>query len=128
MIPRWVRPLFVFAALYDIGLGLGFMLGFEPIFHRFGVQLPNHDAYVQLPAAMIVTFGLGFAMVSRDPARHRGIITLGVLMKLSFAGVVLAHRFFGEIPGMWVPFAVCDLLFMLAFLVALAVVPEPQPA
>jgi len=128
MTPRWVRPLFVLAALYDIGLGLGFMLGFEPIFHRFGVQLPNHDAYVQLPAAMIVTFGLGFAMVSRDPARHRGIITLGVLMKLSFAGVVLAHRLFGEIPGMWVPFALCDLLFMVAFLAALAVVPEPQAA
>ena len=131
MIPNWMRPLFVVAALYDIVLGAVFALGFRAIYARAGIELPNHDAYVQLPAAFIATFGLGFWLVSQDPARHRGIITLGVLMKLSFAGIVLVHRFTDGIPDMWVPFAVCDALFLIAFLVALSALPPeraPLPA
>lgn len=126
MIPGWVRPLFVVAALYDFVLGVVFTFGFRSIYGRFGIALPNHDAYVQLPGMLIAVFGLGFWMVSRDPQRQRGIIVLGVLLKLVFSGVVLYHRIFGSIPDMWVPFAVADALFMLAFLAALRVLPAEQ--
>ena len=128
MIPSWVRPLFLVAAVYDLVLGLGFGLGFKTLYTRFGIPLPNHDAYVQLPAALIVIFGIAFWMVWRDPVRNRNLIVLGVLLKLAFSGVVLAHRVFASIPDMWVPFAVADALFMVAFLAALRVVPAPGGA
>lgn len=127
MMPGWLRPLFLTAAIYDLVLGVVFGLGFRPIYSRFGIELPNHDAYVQLPAALIAVFGVGFWFVARDPVRHRGIVTLGVLLKLSFAGIVLAHRFTDGIPDLWVPFAVCDLLFAVAFLAALPAIPERRP-
>ncbi|MEO5617409.1 MAG: hypothetical protein ABIS67_06530 [Candidatus Eisenbacteria bacterium] len=126
MIPNWVRPLFLAAAIYDLVLGLVFGLGFKAIYTRFGIALPNHDAYVQLPAAMIAIFGLGFWMVSRDPVRNRNLIVLGVLLKLAFSGVVLGHRFFAGIPDLWVPFAVADAIFMFAFLAALRAVPATR--
>ncbi len=128
MIAGWIRPLFVVAALYDLVLGLVFALGFRPIYARFGIALPNHDAYVQLPGLLIATFGIGFWFVSRDPVRQRAIIVLGVLLKLAFSGVVFYHRVFGSIPDMWVPFAVFDALFMVAFLAALRALPAEQRA
>lgn len=128
MIAGWIRPLFVVAALYDIVLGAAFAFAFRPIYGRFGIALPNHDAYVQLPGLLIAIFGIGFWIVSRDPARQRAIIGLGVLLKLAFTGVVLYHRLFGSIPGMWVPFAVVDLLFAIAFLAALRALPREARA
>jgi len=125
---EWVKPLFVVAALYDLVLGTVFALGFKIILPRFGVPLPNHDAYLQLPAALIAIFGIAFWFVARDPARNRDIIKLGVLLKLAFSGIVLAHYARGTMPPMWVPFAVADLVFMAAFLAALRAVPAWRPS
>lgn len=123
---EWVRPLFLLAAVYDIVLGLVFALGFKSIMPRFQVPLPNHDAYVQLPAALIAIFGIGFWYVARDPKRNRDLIRLGVMLKLAFSGIVLWHYAAGTMPAMWVPFAVADLAFLAAFLMALAALKEPR--
>jgi hypothetical protein len=122
---EWVSPLFVFAALYDIVLGLIYGLAFRPIYARFGIALPNHDGYVQLPAALILVFGVGFWFVARAPERNRDLIKLGIGMKAAFCAVVLGHYFLASIPAMWIPFALADLLFGIAFLMALRVVPAP---
>jgi hypothetical protein len=118
MIARWVRPLFVLAALYDIVLGLVFFFAFGPIYAHFVIPLPNHNAYVELPAALTAIFGLGFALVARDPQRNRDIIRLGILMKLAFSLIVLSYAIRGAIPGMWVPLAWIDLGFAIAFIAA----------
>ena len=76
MTPGWIRPLFVVAAAYDLILGVVFGIAFKPIMTSFGIALPNHDAYVQLPAAMIAVFGIGFGFVAADPPRNRDIIKL----------------------------------------------------
>jgi hypothetical protein len=114
----WVRPLFMIAALYDLILGVVFFFAFKPIYGRFIIPLPNHDAYVQLPAALIAIFGLGFWFVAQDPERNRDLITLGVLMKLAFSGIILSYAFRDAIPSMWVPLAWIDLAFMVAFIAA----------
>lgn len=123
---EWVRPLFLLAAGYDLVLGVVFAVGFRSILPRFQVPLPNHDAYVQLPAALIAIFGIGFWYVARDPMRNRDLIRLGVMLKLAFSGIVLGHYFAGTMPAMWVPFAVADLAFMAAFLMALSALKEPR--
>jgi len=128
MTPKWIRPLFVVAAAYDILLGLIFLLAFRQIYAAFGVTLPNHDAYVLFGAALVAVFGIGFYFVSRDPERNRDIIKLGVLLKLSYAGIVLAYHFRHQIPAMWVPFAYIDLVFMIAFLLALRALPAARAA
>lgn len=120
-----VRPLFRLAALYDIVLGLVYGLAYRTIYAKFAIALPNHDAYVQLPAALILVFGVGFWFVSRAPGRNRDLIRVGVMMKLAFSAIVFGHFLLGSIPTMWVPFAAIDLLFAIAFVMALRVLPEP---
>ncbi len=122
---EWIRPLFVVAGCYDLILGLAYLLAYKPVFAHFGVGLPNHPGYVQLNAIFVAIFGLGFLLVARAPERNRDIIKLGVLLKLAYGGLVLTYYFMGNMPTMWVPWAVIDLLFMAAFLAALWALPAP---
>lgn len=119
---EWVRPLFVVAALYDLVLGIVYFVAFKALYARFGIDLPNHDAYVQLPAALIAVFGIGFWFVAQAPERNRDLIKLGVLMKIAFSAVVFGHYFLATMPTMWLPFAAIDALFAAAFVASLGAV------
>jgi hypothetical protein len=115
-----IKVLFWIAALYDLILGLVFGLFYQPIYARFGVELPNHPGYVQLSAMFIFIIGVGFYLVTRNPRENRQIILLGILMKLGFCLVVFSHLFFGTVPPIYVPFAVLDFVFLVSFLPAYA--------
>jgi hypothetical protein len=125
---EWIRPLFVFAATYDIILGVVFLLAYPAVYARFGVTLPNHPGYIQFAAAVVAIFGIGFWYVARAPERNRDIIKLGVLLKLAYSGVVLGWWFQGKLHGMFVPFAWIDLAFLLAFIAALRALPASSGA
>lgn len=115
-----IKVLFWIAALYDLILGLVFGLFYQPIYARFGVELPNHPGYVQLSAMFIFIIGVGFYLVARNPRENCQIILLGILMKIGFCLVVFSHLVFGTVPPIYVPFAVLDFLFLVSFLPAYA--------
>jgi hypothetical protein len=117
-----VRALFFVAALYDGVLGVAFLVAPAAVFSGFGVTPPNHWGYVQFPAALLVTFALMFLTVARDPEGNRNLIPYGVLLKLSYCGIVFGYWFAAGIPGMWKPFAVADLAFLLLFVWAYATI------
>jgi hypothetical protein len=117
--------LFAIAAWYDIVLGAVFGLFFKPIYERFNSTLPNHDAYVQLPALFILIFGIGFLLVSKDPVQNRAIIPLGILMKAAFCLVVFGHLLFGASIPFYIPFAVMDVFFAAWFIAAYSAVRKP---
>jgi hypothetical protein len=123
MIPmslKAIKVLFWVAALYDLVLGLVFGLFYQPIYARFGVELPNHPGYVQLSAMFIFVIGVGFSLVARNPRENRQIILLGILMKIGFCLVIFSHLIFGTVPPIYVPFAFLDFLFLVSFLPAYA--------
>ena len=113
--PRWVSPLFWLAAVYDGGLGVLFLVAPRLPFEWFEVTPPNHMAYVQFPAALLIIFGLMFVAVALRPVANRGLILYGVLLKLAYAGIAGAYWITSDIPGMWKPLAVCDLAMAVLF-------------
>jgi len=115
-----IKVLFWIAALYDLILGLVFGLFYQPIYARFGVELPNHPGYVQLSAMFIFIIGVGFYLVARNSRENCQIILLGILMKIGFCLVVFSHLVFGTVPPIYVPFAVLDFVFLVSFLPAYA--------
>jgi hypothetical protein len=127
MTPRWIRPLFIVAALYDILLGAAYFLLYPSLYARFGIELPNHPGYVQLNALFVAIMGVGFWMVANAPARNRDLIALGSLFKVAYAGIVFAYWARGLMPSMWLIWAVCDALFLVAFLAALRALPKAEP-
>jgi hypothetical protein len=107
--------LFAIAAVYDGLLGLVGLLATGWFFELFGVTPPNHPGYVQFPAALLVVFAMMFVAVARNPAKNRDLIPYGMLLKVSYAGVVLFHWLTAGLPWVWKPFAICDLVFLALF-------------
>jgi len=113
-----IKTLFLVASIYDLILGLVFGLFFKLIYNSFGVAPPENAAYIQLPAFYILIFGIGFYLVFRDPERHRGIVLLGILMKVNFICVAFGHWFAGNLPVFYLPWAVLDVIFLILFIPA----------
>ena len=44
---------------------------------------------------------------------------MGIIMKLAFVGIVAYHLMFGSVQGIWVPFALVDLVLCGFFFAAL---------
>ena len=108
---------FVFAAsgAYDGLLGLAFLLAPAAVFAHFRVTPPNHWAYVQFGAALLIIFAIMFFQVAAAPLANRNLMPYGILMKAAYSGLVLAYWVTQGIPGMWKPFAVCDVVFGILF-------------
>ncbi|RPJ29978.1 MAG: hypothetical protein EHM17_01510 [Verrucomicrobiaceae bacterium] len=115
-----IKVLFIIAALYDGILGIVFLCAPGRVFEAYGTTPPNHPGYVQFPAALLIIFAIMFAMIARDPVNNRRLIPYGILLKLSYCGIVLLHWLDGGIPGMWKPFAIFDLVFLVLFALAFA--------
>lgn len=107
--------LFIVSALYDGVLGLAFLLAGEDVFRWYNVTPPNHIGYIQFPGALLIIFGLMFLAVARNPTANRNLIPYGILLKVSYCGVVFSHWFLTGIPNMWKPFAIFDLVFIVLF-------------
>jgi hypothetical protein len=110
-----IPVLFAVAAVYDGVLGLIGLFAMEWLFRTFGVTPPNHPGYVHFPSALLIVFAVMFIAVARNPAKHRDLIVYGMLLKVSFFGVVFYHWAAAGLPNMWKPFAVADLVFFVLF-------------
>jgi hypothetical protein len=124
---RWIAPLFIIAAIYDGVLGLAFLFASEAVFQWFGVTPPNHPGYVQFPGALLIVFAVMFCSIARDPARNRNLIPYGILLKVSYCGVVLFHWLTAGIPGMWKPFCIFDFVFLILFAWAWKALSKKEP-
>lgn len=117
-VPKWIKPFFVVAGLYDGILGALFLAIPYQLFSMTNIAPPNHIGYIQFPALLLVIFGIMFLNIARDPVANRNLILYGILLKISYCGVVFLNLMQNNIPMMWVIFAVCDFIFLGLFVFA----------
>ena len=79
---------FVIAGLYDFVIGLVFLFAGASIFKAAGVPAPNHWAYSQFASLLLLVFGTMFFAIAADPIANRNLIPFGMLLKLSYTGLV----------------------------------------
>jgi hypothetical protein len=116
----WIRVLFAIAGAYDLAIGLSFLIGGVFIFDRYDVPHPNHWGYIQFASLLLMTFGAMFVQIANAPEPNRNLIPFGVLLKLSYIGVVGYWWFESGVPMMFKPFVVIDAVMLLLFLAAYA--------
>ncbi|MFH1621910.1 MAG: hypothetical protein ABIA97_02175 [Candidatus Omnitrophota bacterium] len=116
--PKWIKPLFLIAALYDGILGVMFLSIPLKVFALANVAPPNHIGYVQFPACLLIIFALMFFRIAEDPFKNRDLIIYGVMLKTSYCAVIFLHWIVQNIPLIWVPFAFFDLAFLVIFMIA----------
>jgi hypothetical protein len=113
-----IRILFVIAAIYDGLLGAAFLFCSSCVFKWFAVTPPNHAGYVHFAAALLLVFTVMFLAIAKDPEKNRNLILYGILLKVSYCGVVGFHWLTTGIPTMWKPFCIFDLCFLALFILA----------
>ena len=112
-----VRLLFAIAGLYDLIIGLVFLLFGSQRFDAAGVPQPDHWAYIQFGALLLMIFGLMFTG-ARDPVANRNLIPFGMLLKLSYMGLGTYYWIRTGCPLLFKPFVVIDAVMFVLFLLA----------
>ena len=124
----WIRPFFLLAAAYDGVLGIAFIIAPGSIFAMYGVEPPNHMAYVQFPAMLLILFAIMFYRIAMDPVRNRDLILYGCGLKIAYCSLAFWYMFTTGIPPMWVPWAYADLVFLALFILSWrSIGARPQP-
>jgi hypothetical protein len=113
--PIWISALFWISAVYDAVLGAAFLVAPNYPFDLFEVDRPNHAAYVQFPAALMIVFAVMFLAIAVKPVANRHLILYGILLKVAFVVVAGGHWLTADIPAMWKPLIVIDLAMAVLF-------------
>ncbi len=123
----FIKPLFLIAALYDGVLGIAFLIAPGAIFAMYGVEPPNHMAYVQFPALLLLLFAIMFWRVAMDPRRNRDLILYGCGLKVAYSGLAFWYEITTGVPSMWIPWAWADLVWLLLFVLSWRHLAAQQP-
>jgi hypothetical protein len=118
MSTKFARTLFTVAGVYDGVLGLVFLVAPAWAFSIHRVEPPNHLAYVQFPALLLLVFAWMFFRLAADPVGRRELILYGCGLKISYCAMVFGYSATRGIPFMWVPWAWADLVFLVLFVLA----------
>lgn len=114
MSDSWSRA-FVVAAIFNLLIGLCLLIapGAGPAL----LPLPAGDwLWPRFAGGLILAFGVGYWIVSRDLDRNRGIVGIGAFGKLLAALILLIYWIKGTI-GFWAFSAgLIDLIFALLFI------------
>ena len=118
---RWYRILFWAAAVYDVGLGITFLVFYRPVFSWLGIEdrLPEYTSYISLIAAFLLVIGIAYVLLAvGDLYRNKDLITVGVLYKAAYFAVAFWYLIAGVYPHIvfFVVFGIADLLFFFAML------------
>ena len=113
---KMIKPLFVLAGLYDGVLGIAFILFPSAIFAFYGVEPPNHMAYVQFSAMLLIVFAVMFFRVAANPVGNRELILYGCGLKISYCTMVVWYESTTGISSMWIPWAWADVVFLVLFI------------
>ncbi len=117
MSEKLIKPFYIISGLYDGVLGVAFVFAPASIFAMYEVTPPNHMAYVQFPALLLILFGIMFFRIAMDPVKNRDLILYGCGLKVSYCSMVFYYMLATGIPDMWVPWAYADLVFLVLFVI-----------
>ena len=112
-----IRLLFGVAGVYDFVIGLTFLFFGPQLFDAAGVPHPNHWGYIQFGSLLLGIFGTMFFAVAYDPLANLNLIPYGMLLKLSYTGLVVYYWITTDCPLLFKPFAIIDaVMFVLVWL------------
>jgi hypothetical protein len=108
------KPLFTVAAVFNVLVGLGILLGYSRLAPLLGFP-PQPTVWIHIIALVVLVFGYAYWRVAMDPARFREYVRLGILGKLAFVAAIYGHFLNGSATGALAILVSADLLFAVLF-------------
>lgn len=103
------------AAFFNFVIGAPLFISPEFMVAVTGTVMPADPALMKVTGALVICFGIVYAIVGGDPARYRPVIWAGLLGKLGTAFVFLPDWVAGTVPLPTILIALCDIGFCTAF-------------
>jgi len=119
------RPLFTVAAIFNVLVSLGILLGYGVVAPWLGAP-PQPTVWIHIIALVVLVFGYAYWRVATDPARFREYVVLGIAGKLSFVVAIYAHFLSGSATAALAALVSADLLFAVLFWAYLKRTPANQ--
>lgn len=123
----FARRTFLTAGIY--GLVVTLPMYFSE--HPQGIDYPpdlTHPEWYYGFAGVVIAWAIMFLFLSRDPLRYRPLMIPSIVEKLSFPPAMLVLYLQGRIPDSFLPLALIDFLFAVAFVVAYRRTKDVQPS
>jgi len=113
---RFWRFFFAVAGLFNLLGGAIGLLDVGAGFERQGLPPPVYPFAFQILLGAVMILGIGYLMVAWNPARHRGIVWIGLLTKLDGFAFTTWAIWDGQLPrsAWWQP-VVNDLVWAIGF-------------
>lgn len=119
------RGLFVLAAFVNLAVGGAMTAAPARVAEQLGVSGPGGPYAIAMVGMMIAVFGIGYAIVARNPAGNRGIVWIGIIGKLGAAALAAMQCLAGLIPTTTFALGMGDVVFAALFAVFLWRGPRP---
>jgi hypothetical protein len=123
------RRVFLAGAVWNLAGGLLIIIFSSWIFESARLSHPQPAIYYYSWIVLFMTFGVGYAMVWKNPQANRGIVVLGIVGKLAFSVVFLASMAASphQIPRIFLIPVNGDLVFAGLFWAYLQSTANPVP-
>ncbi|MFW9947120.1 MAG: hypothetical protein ACFFDX_09860, partial [Candidatus Odinarchaeota archaeon] len=82
----------------------------------FGVAVPPSMIWLQLSLILILIFGIGYIIVSRNLEKNYGLVFIGAVAKLMFFILVLIYFILGDVNFLIVLLGGIDLIMACLFI------------
>lgn len=107
------RRVFLAGALWNLAGGLLILIFSNWIFESARLSRPEPPIFFHSWIVLFMTFGVGYAMVWKNPRANRGMVVLGIIGKLAFSAVFLASMALSpsQIPRLFLILVNGDLVF-----------------
>jgi hypothetical protein len=117
---EYYKILFLIGGIWNIGAAISCWIGsiFIPslFFKMFGMPSPASLFPFHAMFWFIMTFGIGYIMVSRDISKNHGVILIGMLGKIIFFIDCLTTLLLKEANIMLLFTGIVDLVFAILFI------------
>jgi hypothetical protein len=105
-----------FAAGYNLLAGIGMLCFVHEGYKLLGMHKPELNLPVQVVGMLVAVFGVGYALVARDPVGNRNVLLLGFLTKLLGPLLCLGYVAIGKLPPIFIAvLLVSDLMYLPPF-------------
>ncbi|MBB39609.1 MULTISPECIES: hypothetical protein [Hyphomonas] len=104
------------AAFFNFAIGAPLFISPETMVAMTGTVGTVDPALMKVTGALVLCFGVVYAIVGGDPVRYRPVVWAGLLGKLGVAYVYLPDWYQGTIPFTTTLIVLMDMGFIVAFL------------
>jgi hypothetical protein len=115
---NWLPLFFGFVGCIEFLIGGLFIFSADQVYQFFQLGTVPAYQYLQLPALLIMVFGIMMLNVARRPKQNQNLIFYINLFKISFIGVVVYNYLTKGLPWLWLAFVGFDLVYLVGFLLA----------